>query len=233
MKQRLNSRCFFMTPERYHTIRAVLDKRQPDLTVVMDGVHKPHNFNAIVRSCDATGVFAAHYIPVEDAEKFKLLKNTAKGSQKYVQVQRHDDFSAAAQQLKASGHQLLAAHLSDKAVDFRSVDYTKPTAIVLGAELQGVSESTLQQVDEHIVIPMVGMVESFNVSVAAALILYEAQQQRMRAGFYDQPALAPDVYQKTLFEWCWPKVAAHYQRHGQSYPDLDEHGYFEGSGHVP
>ena len=217
-----------MTPERYQTIRAVLDKRQPDLTVVMDGVHKPHNFNAIIRSCDATGAFAAHYIPIPEAEKFKLLKNTAKGSQKYVTVHRHDNFEAAAQQLKASGHQLLAAHLSEEAVDFRSVDYTKPTAIVLGAELEGVSESTLNQVDQHIVIPMVGMVESFNVSVAAALILYEAQQQRMRAGMYDQPSLPTDVYQKALFEWCWPKIADRLKRLGKPYPALDEEGYFEG-----
>ncbi|WP_395374577.1 tRNA (guanosine(18)-2'-O)-methyltransferase TrmH [Marinicella sp. W31] len=218
-----------MTPERYQIIRDVLDKRQPDLTVVMDGVNKPHNFNAIVRSCDATGVFSAHYIPIEEGEKFKLLKNTAKGSQKYVKVHRHDDFSVAAQQLKASGHQLLAAHLSEDAVDFRSVDYTQPTAIVFGAELHGVSDQTLEIVDQHIVIPMVGMVESFNVSVAAALILYEAQQQRMRAGLYDKPALPADIYQKTLFEWCWPKVAAHYQRLGKSYPVLDEQGYFEDS----
>ena len=219
-----------MTPERFQTIRAVLDKRQPDLTVVMDGVNKPHNFNAIVRNCDATGVFAAHYIPIEDGEKFKLLKHTAKGSQKYVQVHRHEHFSMAAEQLKASGHQLLAAHLSEQAVDFRSVDYTKPTAIVLGAELHGVSDETLNSVDQHIVIPMVGMVESFNVSVAAALILYEAQQQRMRAGLYDQSRLPEEVYQKILFEWCWPKVAAHYQRLGKPYPELDEQGYFEDSG---
>ncbi len=214
-----------MTPERFNRLKAVLQARQTDLTVVMDWVHKPHNFNAIIRSCDAVGVYETHYIPVE--EGFRPLTNTAKGSQKYVIANKHDNFSKVADKLKGSGYQLLAAHLSTEAVDYRCIDYTKPTAIVMGAELEGVQTSTADSVDQHIIIPMVGMVESLNVSVACALILYEAQRQRAAAGLYEQQSLDEATYQKVLFEWCWPKIAKLCQKQGRSYPELDEFGEFK------
>lgn len=214
-----------MTPERFEKLKQVLKARQTELTVVMDWVHKPHNFNAIIRSCDAVGVYETHYIPVE--EGYRPLTNTAKGSQKYVLAHQHDSFSEIAAQLKASGHQLLAAHLSDEAVDYRTIDYTKPTAIVMGAELEGVQPSTAAAVDQHVIIPMVGMVESLNVSVACALILYEAQRQRALAGMYDERSLDDETYRQILFEWCWPKIARLCQEQDRPYPELDEVGEFK------
>lgn len=214
-----------MTPERFEKLKQVLNARQTDLTVVMDWVHKPHNFNAIIRSCDAVGVYEAHYIPVE--EGFRPLNNTAKGSQKYVVANQHQNFADVAAQLKSSGHRLLAAHLSEEAVDYRSVDYTQPTAIVMGAELEGVQDSTAVLVDQHVIIPMVGMVESLNVSVACALILYEAQRQRAAAGSYNQRSLDDATYERVLFEWCWPKIAQLCQKQGKPYPKLDEFGDFK------
>ncbi len=214
-----------MTPERFKKLTQVLKSRQTDLTVVMDWVHKPHNFNAIIRSCDAVGIYETHYIPVEDG--YRPLTNTAKGSQKYVVAHKHDDSESAASELKASGHQLLAAHFSTEAVDYRTIDYTKPTAIVMGAELEGVSSKTAQTVDKHIIIPMIGMVASLNVSVACALILYEAQRQRQAAGMYDSQSLEQGIYDKVLFEWCWPKIAELCQRQNKPYPELDENGEFK------
>lgn len=213
-----------MTPERFKKLNQVLQARQADLTVVMDWVHKPHNFNAIIRSCDAVGVFEAHYIPVTTG--YRPLTNTAKGSQKYVRAHKHEDFSSVAQQLKAQGHQLLAAHLSDQAVDYRTIDYTQPTAIVMGAELEGMSQATADQVDQHIIIPMQGMVESLNVSVACALILYEAQRQRQAAGMYATQSLNQASYEQTLFEWCWPKIAELCRSQGKPYPPMDDEGVF-------
>jgi tRNA (guanosine-2'-O-)-methyltransferase len=81
------------------------------------------------------------------------------------------------------------------------VDYTRPTAIVLGAEKWGVSEEALALADGLIHIPMLGMVQSLNVSVAAAVILFEAQRQRLQAGLYDRPRLDPELYQKILEDW--------------------------------
>lgn len=214
-----------MTPERFETLKKVLAHRQMDLTVVMDGVHKPHNFNAIVRTCDAVGVHQAHFISV--AGGYKPFANTAKGSQKYVQATEHESFEQVAAKLKGEGMQLLAAHLSDQAVDYRSVDYTRPTALVMGEELKGISEQTANSVDQHVIVPMQGMVESLNVSVACAVILFEAQRQRLAAGMYAQRSMSDELYRSTLFEWCWPKIARLCQRQGRPYPDLDEVGEFK------
>jgi len=214
-----------MNPERFATLKKVLDKRQPDLTVVMDGVHKPHNFNAIIRTCDAVGVFEAHYIPV--IERYRELTNTGKGSEKYVYARRHDTFSDISKPLKDQGYQLLAAHLSAEAVDFRDIDFTRPTALVMGAELEGLNPETAQQVNQHVIIPMQGMVESLNVSVACAIMLYEAQRQRLAAGLYDNIRLDEETYRKTLFEWCWPRIAELCQQQGRDYPNLDESGEFK------
>jgi tRNA (guanosine-2'-O-)-methyltransferase len=213
-----------MTPERFKKLNQVLQTRQADLTVVMDWVHKPHNFNAIIRSCDAVGVYEAHYIPVKSG--YRPLTNTAKGSQKYVMAHKHENFVSVARDLKAKGYQLLAAHFTDQAVDYREVDYTLPTAVVMGAELEGMSQTTADEVDQHIIIPMQGMVQSLNVSVACALILYEAQRQRQAAGMYDRQSLNQAAYEQTLFEWCWPKIAALCRSQGKPYPPLDEFGEF-------
>src|SRR5690554_6097831 len=214
-----------MNPERFATLKNVLDKRQPDLTVVMDGVHKPHNFNAIIRTCDAVGVYEAHYIPV--VENYRELTNASKGSEKYVYAHKHEKLTDIAAGFKQAGYQLLAAHLSPEAVDFRDVDYTQPTAFVMGAELDGVSQSTAALVDQHVIVPMQGMVESLNVSVACAILLYEAQRQRLAAGLYQHVRLDEQRYADTLFEWSWPKVAELCRQQNKPYPPLNELGEFE------
>lgn len=212
-----------MTPERFNKIKSVLAHRQKDLTVIMDGVHKPHNFNAIIRSCDSVGVGTIHYIPAK--ENYRQLNYYAKGSQKWVEAIRHESFLAAAKPLQKQGYQLLAAHFSEKAVDFRGIDFTKPTAIVMGTELEGVHPETAEAVDQHIIIPMQGMAGSLNVSVAAAVILFEAQQQRLQTGLYNRRQIPNEEYQKLLFEWAYPRLASLHRKQNQAYPKLDENGY--------
>ncbi|MCX7802612.1 MAG: tRNA (guanosine(18)-2'-O)-methyltransferase TrmH [Meiothermus ruber] len=210
-----------MTPERLARIRAVLNKRQPDLTVLMERVHKPHNFSAILRSCDAVGVLEAHAIPakqgipnLEEAEGLSLegktFNETSGSAAKWVGLQLHADTASAFAHLKARGFQVLAAHFSERAVDYRQADYTRPTCILLGTEKWGVSPEAAELADAHILIPMVGMVQSLNVSVAAAVILFEAQRQRLQAGFYEQVRLAPEQYEAVLQSW----MARHAQGQG-------------------
>lgn len=211
-----------MTPERWQHLRRVLDRRQPDLTVLMDNVHKPHNLSAVIRSCDAVGVLEAHAVWPSPA--LRPRDGIASGSAKWVTVRAHPSIEGAIEYLQGRGFQVLAAHLSAQALDFRAVDYTRPTAILLGAELQGVSAPALSRADAHIAVPMVGMVESLNVSVAAAIILFEAQRQRHAAGLYDRPLLDPERHARTLFEWGHPEVAAYCQRRRLPYPRVDAEG---------
>ncbi|WP_309599029.1 TrmH family RNA methyltransferase, partial [Klebsiella pneumoniae] len=86
----------------------------------------------------------------------------------------HDTLADAVTLLKSQGMQILATHLSDSAVDFRAIDFTRPTCIIMGSEKTGISAEAIRLADQHIMIPMSGMVQSLNVSVAAAVILYEA-----------------------------------------------------------
>jgi tRNA (guanosine-2'-O-)-methyltransferase len=214
-----------MIPRRYERLKQVLSKRQADLTVITEDVHKPHNFSAIIRTCDAVGVFEVH--TVNSNSEMPTYSTVAKGSDKWVNLRTHDRLENAIAQLQQRNIKIYAAHLSDKAVDYRSIDYTKPTAILMGAEKHGVSDLAADLVDGHIIIPMFGMVESLNVSVAAAVILFEAQRQRLAAGMYDRVSLDPETFNRVIFEWGYPDIAAMYRRRGEPYPPLRDDGSIE------
>ncbi len=209
-----------MTPERYQRLRAVLDRRQPDLTVITDNVHKGRNLSAIVRTADAAGIAEMH--AVIDDKDYKAFRGTAMGSHSWVAVRRHRDIAALIKELQGDGYQVLAAHLDADSVDYRQPDYTRPTAILLGAEKRGVSAEACALADAHITIPMMGMVQSYNVSVAAGIILSEAQYQRDQQGLYDRPRLDEQTYRQTLFEWAHPQVRDFCHENGLDYPALRE-----------
>lgn len=211
-----------MRPERFRRLASVLARRQPDLTVLMEKVNKPHNFSAILRNCDAAGVLEAHVVPPEHG--LDLHHATSAGTRKWVRVRTHEDVKGAVEHLEAAGFGILAAHPGPDARDYRDVDFTRRTAIMMGAELHGVSPEGLRLAHEHVVVPMMGMVHSLNVSVATALLLYEAVRQRQAAGMYEGPRLEEDAYRATLFEWAHPLLAARLREEGRPYPPLDEDG---------
>jgi tRNA (guanosine-2'-O-)-methyltransferase len=211
-----------MRPERFRRLARVLARRQPDLTVLMEKVNKSHNFSAILRNCDAVGVLEAHAVP--PASGLELHHATSAGTRKWIRVVQHESVHAAVASLEAAGFHVLAAHPGEGARDYRDVDYTRPTAIMMGAELYGVSEEGLALAHGRVALPMMGMVHSLNVSVATALLLYEAMRQREAEGMYRGPRLEPDEYRRTLFEWAYPLLAERCRREGRPYPHLDEDG---------
>ena len=211
-----------MTPERIERLHQVLRRRQPDLTVVTDFVHKQRNLSAIVRNCDAVGIMQLHAV-IGD-EEYQAFRGTAMGSHHWVEVQHHNSLPSALLPLRDSGLQLVAAHLGEDAVDYRTVDYTRPTALLLGAERRGLSAQGQDLADLCITIPMVGMVGSLNVSVASGIILAEVQRQRQLAGLYDQVRIDEVTYQRLLFEWGHPLVRDFCVERGLCYPQLNEEG---------
>ena len=213
-----------LLPRRFERLKAVLDRRMGDLTVLLEQVEKPHNLSAILRTCDAVGALEAHVVSLQG--RLRTFNSTAQGSQKWVPLHTHANSLAAVQTLKAQGFKLYGTHLSVEAVDYRQCDFTGPTAFVLGAEKWGLSEEMANAVDQAVVIPMSGMVQSLNVSVAAATLLFEALRQREAAGLVPQAGegLDPERYQRQLFEWAYPEVAAWCQREGRAYPALTEEG---------
>jgi tRNA (guanosine-2'-O-)-methyltransferase len=211
-----------MTPDRSARLDAVLSKRQPDLTVFAENLHKPRNFSAMVRDCDAVGINEMHVLPGED--KLRTHWKTSQGAEKWMRIRVHESSETSCDYLKSNGFKLVAAHLDEEAIDYREVDYTQPVALVLGTELFGVSDITLAFVDQQIHIPMMGVSQSLNVSVACAVVLYEAQRQRQAAGMYDSCRLDNETLSRQRFEWLHPVLADYCQRHGLGYPALDEAG---------
>ncbi len=188
----------------------------------MDNVNKPHNLAAIIRTCDSVGIETIH--AVSNRPSIRKKQKTAGGSTRWVQLSLHESMENLANTLKSNGTRLLAAHYSSTSVDFRSIDYTRPTAIVMGAEKLGPSADTIRLVDQAIHIPMQGMAESLNVSVAAAVILFEAQRQRLAAGCYEKIALEKETLEKRLFELAYPSIAEKLAMQAKPYPSLDEDG---------
>lgn len=212
-----------MTPRRFHRIRQILDHKQPDLTLFVDNVQNEHNVSALVRTADAVGLMEIHAVSPKD--NFKPSHQSAGGVRKWVKVRTHPTHAAAAEHLKQNfGCQILAAHFTDDAIDYRDADYTRPTAILLGAEREGVSQEAQEVADGAIIIPMMGAGQSLNVSVAGAVILYEAQRQRDAAGMYEKSRLEREHYEKLLFEWCYPSLVKLYKKRAAPYPALDEDG---------
>ncbi len=103
--------------------------------------------------------------------------------------------------LHAEGYQILATKIEPKAASIYAYDLTKPTALVLGNEHRGISDEAATLSDGLVYIPMMGMVESVNVSVASAICLFEAMRQRIAKGMYDEPQFAPDALQALTREW--------------------------------
>lgn len=210
-----------MTPERFSKLRQALTRRQPDLTVLADSVNKSHNAAAIVRTADAVGIHRIHTVAAGALRRHHMI---AGGAKRFVEIALHPTIEAALETLRREGFTLVAAHASDGARDFREVDYTAKVAIALGAELRGLSPATVEQADLHVRIPMQGLGTSLNVSVAAAVILFEAERQRLAAGLYDHGRLDAEEFQRTLFEWAYPDIAERCRELRRPYPPLTDDG---------
>lgn len=212
-----------MTARRVARMRAALERRQPDLRVLLDQVNKAHNLSAILRTCDAVGVAQAHAVWPHGLPA--VHRHSSAGVGKWVRLVAHPDIGSAIEALHEEGLLVYAAHPVERAIDYRRADYTRPCAVLMGAELWGVSEEALGRVDSLLSIPMLGLGASVNVSVATAVILYEAQRQRLAKGMYDRPRLDPETSRRMLFEWLQPRVARHCREQGLPYPELDEAGH--------
>ena len=211
-----------MTPERFAKLQRALDRRQPDLTVFMDAVNKPHNLSAIIRTADAVGIQRLHAVSEGDAIRRHHM--IAGGAKHWVGIALHRSTKAALSVLRAEGWRLVAAHLGEKTRDYRDVDYTAKVALMVGAELVGLSDAAKAAADDHIAVPMHRLGTSLNVSVAVGVILAEAERQRLKAGLYERSRLTPEEREQTLFEWSYPDIADRCRQLGRPYPKLTADG---------
>ena len=177
-----------MSPERYQRIRQVLERRQTDLTVCLENVHKPHNVSAVVRTCDAVGIHEIYVIISDkrvDKEKYLDMNNhTSSGSRKWVKVHFFTDTASAITELRKKYSNIYGTHLSAEASSLYDLNLNDSMALVFGNEHSGISEQLLGELDGNFIIPQVGMVQSLNISVACAVTIYEAMRQRILSNKY-------------------------------------------------
>ncbi|MBF0499740.1 MAG: tRNA (guanine-N2)-dimethyltransferase [Candidatus Riflebacteria bacterium] len=168
---------------RIQRISQALHRRQLDLVLAFDRVHDPHNLAAVLRTADATGIPRIIWEPDNDNPE-PPNPEVARGTERWVELKRVSSLEQTLKEYKNQGFGIAATHLSARAVDFRSPDWTRPWVIVMGNEKSGCAENILALSDENVILPMMGLVQSLNVSVATAVILYEIQRQREAAGMY-------------------------------------------------
>ena len=173
----------YVTPERTERIDEVLADRTRSLAVVVEGVVDTGNIAAVMRTADGFGVQEFHAI--DTAGTYKHSKRTAQGSQKWLDRRRWSATGPCVEYLRAAGYTIVAAHVDERAVPIEEVDFSVPTALVFGNELEGLSSEMLEAADVTTVIPITGFVQSFNLSVAAAVSLYRARTDRLeRLGYH-------------------------------------------------
>lgn len=190
------------TSRRHERIEDVLQRRQTTLTVVLEDVHDAHNASAVLRSCDAVGILDVHLVYVTEQPPRKSFdRATSASGAKWIRTHTYNSIDACYARLREQGFLIAATALEPESRELYSLDLTRPTALVFGNEMRGVSADAIAGADCTVYIPMQGMVESLNISVSCAVTLYEAMRQRMDAGLYDAPHLDPGELESLRDEW--------------------------------
>jgi len=190
----------FRTEKRIEKIKWVLSKRQPFLQVVIENIHDPHNVSAIFRTCDAAGI--PNISLVYNIEKFpKIGKKSSASAYKWIEREKYKSIEECYNHLRQENFKIYASSLNSKAKNLYELDFTKKVAIVFGNEHRGLSKEAEKLADETFFIPMYGMVQSLNVSVSAAITIYEALRQRSLNGQYDKSELSQKELQILIDEW--------------------------------
>jgi tRNA (guanosine-2'-O-)-methyltransferase len=190
-----------MTPEREQRITSVLDKRQADLTIVLENVFDPHNISAVMRTCDAVGVQDIFILNTRIPRHKKWGAKSSSSAASWLTIHQFTDARECFQELRRRADGIFTTHLAADAVSLYDMDLTGRIALVFGNEHSGVSDEIRALADGNFIIPQVGIIKSLNISVACAVSLYEAFRQKTAAGHYQRPGLPPDRYNALLKEW--------------------------------
>jgi tRNA (guanosine-2'-O-)-methyltransferase len=185
-------------------MRKVLEQRQPDFTIVIENVWDPHNVSAILRTADAVGVMTVHLVytiePFPDL--VKRGKQSSASAKKWLDLRMHDSIKSCYEELRKEGFRIYASHLTRESVPLYEIPSCSPVALVLGNENRGVSDEACTLADAVYSIPMTGMVQSLNVSVAAAVSMYEVFRQRWMSGVYAAPRMEAGALDDLLENWA-------------------------------
>lgn len=187
----------FVSEERQHRFREVLQYRTRYITVATEDIFQMHNASAVLRSCEVFGLQDAHFIEGKYGDIFD--RKIAGGAQKWVDAYRHKDSEACMKELRAQGYRIVATTPHSESVDLENFPLDQKTALFFGTETEGLSPSVLENADAHLTIPMVGFTESLNISVAVAIIL-QRLTTRLRESDYKWHLSDDEILEKEM-DW--------------------------------
>lgn len=190
-----------MSDRRSALIKEVANRRQTNITVVLENVHDSHNIGAVMRTCDAVGIPEIYVLNSDNPNgfrKFRLGKRTSAGSRKWVDVHVFQHTQACVDAIRLKYDLIVGTHLGKTSTDVYKTDLSQSIAIVFGNEAKGITDELIPHLDGNIFIPMMGMVKSLNISVACAIVLYEAYRQRQEKGMYDGSADNVEIIERYM-----------------------------------
>lgn len=192
-----------MNDRRLAKIREVARTRQNTLAVILENVHDLHNLGAVMRTADSVGVreiYVVYSDPNITPKKVKLGKRTSAGTRRWLDVYFYEDLDKCMEDVRHKYDRIYATHLEKNAVSIYELDLSAKVALLFGNEKDGVTEAALKKCDGNFIIPQLGMAQSLNISVAAAVTLYEAYRQRQAKGMYDENVPQTRSEQESLYE---------------------------------
>jgi tRNA (guanosine-2'-O-)-methyltransferase len=190
-----------MTPERYERLTSVLNKRQPNLTIVLENVFDPHNISAVMRTADAVGIQDIFILNNKIPPHRKWGAKSSSSAAKWLTVHQYTNADECFAELRKRYNKIYTTHLSTDAVGLHELNLTDSVALVFGNEHSGVSDEIISMADGNFIIPQVGIIKSLNISVACAVTLYEAYRQKSIAGHYDKIQLQGEQLDSLRNEW--------------------------------
>ena len=190
-----------MTPERRERLMGVLNKRQPDLTVVLENVQDPHNISAVMRTCDAVGIQEIYVLNNKIPRHKKWGAKSSSSAAKWLTIYQFSDAGECMAALRKKYDKIMTTHLAADAVSLYDINFTGSVALVFGNEHSGVSEEIRALADGNFIIPQMGIIRSLNISVACAVSIYEGLRQKTLAGHYEQRRLPEEQFEGLWKEW--------------------------------
>lgn len=193
----------FLTEERREVLRRTAAMRTRYMTILTENTFHPQNASALVRHCEAFGLQDLH--TVETLCRFNPNVNIVRGTDKWIDITRHESTAEAVASLRGAGYRIVATTPHRESCTPETFDVARgPFALIFGTEHAGISDEALAAADEYLRIPMCGMVESLNVSASAAILLYQLSQRvREQVGSWQ---LSEEEQTRLLYEWVRQSV---------------------------
>jgi len=199
----------FISEDRWNRLNEVLNKRTRHITVVLEDIYQPHNASAVLRSCDGFGIQDIHII--EDRNKFDASSHVTIGADQWLSIKKYNEeqennVEQCFNTLRDNGYKIVATTPHENDSDLGQLEIDEPIALVFGTELEGVTDAVLHKADAFVKIPMFGFSESFNISVSAAICLYDLTT-RLRNSEIDWE-LTPEEKEVIMLSWIKKSIKA-------------------------